>query len=63
MASCYVSECEGKMATAYKMFQLETTSIMAVVVETAMTEIGKFLTTVPNSYVCNPESEVRTELS
>ncbi|CAB1318964.1 unnamed protein product [Coregonus sp. 'balchen'] len=46
------------MATANKMFQLETTSIMAVVVETAMTEISNFFPTVPNSYVCNPEREL-----
>lgn len=48
------------MATSYNMFQSETTSIMAVVVETAITEICQFLRVVPNSY--NPEREVSTEL-
>ncbi|KAK6316385.1 hypothetical protein J4Q44_G00139090 [Coregonus suidteri] len=57
LTSCYANE-SGKMATANKMFQLETTSIMAVVVETAMTEISNFFPTVPNSYVCNPEREL-----
>lgn len=55
------SQSERKMATTcYNRFQSETTSIMAVVVDTAMTEISRFLPTVPNSYpnVSNPEREV-----
>ncbi|CAB1318962.1 unnamed protein product [Coregonus sp. 'balchen'] len=58
-----MSQSERKMATAcYNMFQLETTSIMAVVVETTMTEISRFLPSVPNSYpnVSNPERELCT---
>lgn len=45
------------MATSYNMYQSETTSIMAVVVEAAITEINKLW---PNSYanVSNPEREV-----